>query len=164
MRAAPSPAQTSFSWAKRCSREVDRLLGLAWGPHLPVSGTLRLGKEPAAAPGGSPVPGCSRRGAHAPAKQSPRFPKQDHSTLELGRHHGATRQRLLNLSAATGSKPRLFAVSCPSFIYYSYQAPDKNVRRALISLRKHRKSHINDGAGENSLVIKLPEIISMHCR
>lgn len=54
MRAALSPAQTSFGWAKRCSQEVDRLLGLAWGPHLPIAGTLRLGKEPAAAAGWEP--------------------------------------------------------------------------------------------------------------
>lgn len=51
MRAAPSPVQTSFSRAKQCSRQVDRLLGLARGPHLPIAGTLRLGKEPAAASG-----------------------------------------------------------------------------------------------------------------
>lgn len=54
MRAAPSPVQTSFGWAKRCSWEVDGLLGLAWGPHLPISGTLGLGKEPAAASGLKP--------------------------------------------------------------------------------------------------------------
>lgn len=54
MRATPSPKQTSFGWAKRCSREVDRLLGLAWGPHLPIARTLWLGQEPAAASGWEP--------------------------------------------------------------------------------------------------------------
>lgn len=65
----------------------------------------------------SSVPGCDRRGAHTPLEQSAHFPKQEHSTLEPGRHHGATRQRLLNPSAAAGSGPRLFGISCPrSFI------------------------------------------------
>lgn len=164
MRAAPSPAQTSFGWAKRCSHELDGLLGLAWDRIYPLPGRRSWERNQQQPLGGSPVPGCGRTGAHAPPKQSPCFPKQDHFTLELRRHHVATGQRLINPSAAAGSKPRLFAVSCPRFIYYSYQAPDKNVMRALIFLRKHRKRPINDGTGENSLVIKLPEIIGMRCR
>lgn len=162
MRAAPSPAQTSFGWAKRCSREGDRLLGLAWRPHLPTAGMLRLRKEPAAASGWDPRARMRQEKSPRPAENN--RPASPNRTTPLGRHHGATGQRSLNPSAAMGSEPRLFAVSCPKFIYYSYQAPDKNVRQALISLRKHRKNHINDGAGENSLVIKLPEIKSTHRR
>lgn len=59
VRAALSPAHTSFGWAKGCSREVGDCL--AWPGDLAAHGQDAAGKEPAAR---SCVPGCDRRGAH----------------------------------------------------------------------------------------------------
>lgn len=124
---APSPekgegesrpvSSTHILWLGQGMLTGDLTDCLAWPGDLAAHGMWWLGRNQRPAPGGSSVPGNDRRGAHTPLKQSSHFPKQDHSTLELGRHHGATRQRLLNLSAAAGSGPRLFGVSCPcSFI------------------------------------------------
>lgn len=138
-----------------CSPEVEGLLGLAQVVHLPIAGTFWEGSGSASCLG-------HRSSDPHPTEQFLTALKAP-IHCGCGRHHGATRQEMLYLSAATGCEPRLFAVSCLGFIYYSYQARDKYVRQALISQRKHRKSHIIDEARENSLVIKLPGIISTYC-
>lgn len=126
-------------------REVEGLLGLAWRAHLPIIGTSWVGEEQLS----GIVPGVAR-GVPRPTETIAPLPQTALICSGPGRHHGATGHGMLNRSAAAGSEPRLFAVSCLRFIYYSYQAPDKNVRRALISQRN---------TGKATLMVELGRIL-----
>lgn len=130
---------------QHCWQEVEGLLGLAWRAHLPIVSTSRVGEEQRS----GIVPGVAR-GVPRPAETITLLPQTAPIRSGTGRHHGATGHGMLNPSAAAGSKPRLFAVSCLGLIYYSYQAPDKNVRQALISQRN---------TGKATLMVELGRIL-----